>query len=183
MQILGLSESTPKSENRLKSLFWPRVRYTEDVELLGTQGYWVCVVVACSTVLIGLSTGHGIASLVDSIFYYLSGVGIRRGSRFAAVAAFLIYLLGVIVNIRVAHNAGIGAIFFLALLLANVRATWLAKRFVAQQAAEGLVIPQPTESVFTDKIPRVVWPIARWLYYVLACLMLLGTLYLLLQLH
>ncbi|HZR29438.1 MAG TPA: hypothetical protein VFA71_11735 [Terriglobales bacterium] len=39
MQTLGVSDSTPQSENWLKSLFWPSIQ--SDVDYLGAQGYWV----------------------------------------------------------------------------------------------------------------------------------------------
>jgi hypothetical protein len=46
MEILELSESTPRSESRLKSQFWPSIDSGADVDYLGTQGYWVCTAVA-----------------------------------------------------------------------------------------------------------------------------------------
>jgi hypothetical protein len=46
MQTLGLSDSMPRSESRLKSLFWPSIQSSSDVDYLGAQGYWVCAVIA-----------------------------------------------------------------------------------------------------------------------------------------
>jgi hypothetical protein len=115
--------------------------------------------------------------MLDAAFYYLAGVGIRRTSRFAAVSAFLIYFLGVIAGIKIAHSGGVVSIFFLALLLSNVRATWLAKRFASEQIAlqqSGPGTVATPQSVFTDVLPRVIWPIGRWIYYVLAVLMFFG---------
>ena len=176
MQTLGLSESTPKPENRLKTLFWPRIRYAEDVDLLGTQGYWVCVILACFTVIVSLSRNSGPASLLDALYYYLAGVGIRRTSRFAAISALVIYSLAVVASVRIAHTGGIASVFFLALLLSNVRATWLAKRFAIEQGLRRLERPatQGAISVFTDVLPRLIWPLGRWLYYGLTALMLIG---------
>ena len=39
MQNLGLSDSTPKTESRLKSLFWPSISSDVDVDYLTTQGF------------------------------------------------------------------------------------------------------------------------------------------------
>lgn len=182
MQMLGLSESTPKPENRLKTLFWPRVRYAEDVDLLGAQGYWVCVILAAFTVVANLSRHNGIAGLPDALYYYLGGVGIRRTSRFAAVSAFLIYLLNIAVGVEISHTGGVASIFFLALLLSNVRATWLAKRFGTSKAQELDTHTLPRQgSIFTDMIPRLIWPIGRWLYYGLTILILIGIAVLLLR--
>ena len=115
-------------------------------------------------------------AFLTGFFCYLAGVGIRRTSRFAAASAFLIYLLNVIAAIKVAHNGGVAPIFFLALLLSNVRATWLAKSFAREQGqhppdAGALQSPR---SVFTDVLPRLIWPTGQWLYYGLTLLMLIG---------
>lgn len=176
MQTLGLSESTPKPENRLKTLFWPRVSYPEDIDLLGSQGYWVCVIIAASTLIANLSRHTGALGLLDALFYYLAGVGIRRTSRFAATSALLIYLLSVVAALKIAHSGGVVSIFFLALLVSNVRATWLAKRLAIEQGLQQRdprALPNTT-SVFTDVLPRHIWPAGRWLYYGLAVLMLTG---------
>jgi hypothetical protein len=182
MQSLGLSESTPRSEHRLKSLFWPRVRYSEDIDLLGTQGYWACAILAAFTLLTGLTLRSGPLSLLDGLYFYLAGVGIRRTSRFAAISVFLIYLLSVIAAMKIAHTGGVLSIFFLALLLSNIRGTWLAKQLLTEQ------IPQqhgpaarPPMSIFSDVLPRLVWPIGRWVYYGLTILMFIGTAVLLLR--
>ena len=45
MQTLGLSDSTPRSESRLKSLFWPSIQSGADVDYLAVQGFWVCTIV------------------------------------------------------------------------------------------------------------------------------------------
>lgn len=38
MQTLGLTDSAPRTEGRLKSLFWPSIQTGHDVDYLGTQG-------------------------------------------------------------------------------------------------------------------------------------------------
>jgi hypothetical protein len=130
MQILGLAESTPKPENRLKSLFWPRVRYQEDVDYIGVQGFWVCCSIAFFTLLLAFVVGIRFV-IVDAVYFYLAGVGIRQRSRFAAVSALGVYLFSRIANLRLTHPASVVSIIFLALLLTNVRAIWLAARWEA----------------------------------------------------
>lgn len=164
MQILGIAESTPKPENRLKNLFWPRVRYPEDVEYLGAQGYWVCVVIALFTFLVGASAHQALSRVPEVLYFYLAGVGIRRASRFAAASVFVIYLLNVITNAWVAHSFGIVSIIFLALLFSNVRGTWMAHRFATEHPLQET---PPGTATFTDVLPRVIWPVGRWFYYVL----------------
>ena len=174
MQILGLSESTPKPENRLKTLFWPRIRYEEDVEYIGTQGFWVCVVIAVMTAV--LSFGRlGAAGLVDAFYFYLAGVGIRRRSRFAAISVLLVYLTNVYAAFRIHHSGGILSILFLALLFSNVRATWLAA-YWARHAPEPPPLPlnETLMDKFSERLPRLIWPIGQWLYYLLTALEFLG---------
>lgn len=45
MQTLGLSDSTVRTEGRLKSLFWPSIQTGADVDYLAVQGFWVCTIV------------------------------------------------------------------------------------------------------------------------------------------
>src|SRR5262250_1864628 len=45
MQTLGLSDSTVRTESRLKSLFWPSIQSGADVDYLAVQGFWVCTIV------------------------------------------------------------------------------------------------------------------------------------------
>lgn len=46
MQRLGLSDSTPRTEGRFKSLLWPTLHNEGDVDYAGQQCFWVCAVVA-----------------------------------------------------------------------------------------------------------------------------------------
>jgi hypothetical protein len=76
----------------------------------------------------------------------------------------------------VQHSGGVMSIFFLALLLSNIRATWLAKNFAAERMLQQPypLAAQAPSSVFTDTLPRLIWPVGRWLYYCLTVLMLGG---------
>src|SRR5438270_14051916 len=93
MQTLGLSDSTPRSEGRLKSLLWPSVKTAADVDYLRSQGYWLCALFGILSFAFSAATGHTIVGILGFLLYYLSGVGIREGSRYAAAVAFLFSLV------------------------------------------------------------------------------------------
>ena len=84
METLNLSDSTQRSESRLKSLFWPSIENGADVDYLGTQGYWVCTLLAIVSFIFSLATGEPVAGAVMLLFYYLGGGGVRERSRYAA---------------------------------------------------------------------------------------------------
>jgi hypothetical protein len=173
MQTLGLSDSTPRTEGRLKSLFWPTIKNDNDVDYLTRQGFWICFIVAVlSLVLIVMAAALNpmfsgpalLASLVEVCFFFLCGVGIRVLSRVAAIAAFSAYLLSVLA----AGQQGIGVlpIIILGLLLANVRATFLAAAWVSSRTEPP---PAPLTRTFSERfsdvMPRKFWPIGQYIFY------------------
>src|SRR5690242_10809571 len=97
MQTLGLSESTPRPEKRLKNLFWPTIENDVDLDYITEQGFWVCWFVAGVTEIFSIFAGHALAALFDSIFFLLAGVGVRMRSRGAAIIVFCVYLLSGVV--------------------------------------------------------------------------------------
>jgi hypothetical protein len=168
MQTLGLSDSTPRTENRLKSFFWPSIQTATDVDYLGTQGYWVCVVVGVvSFLLLLLLLGQPLGGIIVLLFYFLSGVGVRERSRYAATMVFLVYILEIIAS-GVTVSAGLVIrVIFLALLFSNMRATWIASKWV-QDSPEAVFPPRLNETLgdkLADALPQVVWPGLRFFYY------------------
>src|SRR2546425_12702491 len=83
MQTLGLSDSTPRTESRLKSLFWPSIQTGSDVDYLGAQGYWVCAVVAVFSFVSSAISSHPITGAFVLVFYYLGVIGEREPSAYA----------------------------------------------------------------------------------------------------
>jgi hypothetical protein len=73
MQTLGVSNSTPPSENRLKNLFWPTISTATDVDTLGTQGYWICAIVAVLALASSILAGQPISGVLLLLFYFLGG--------------------------------------------------------------------------------------------------------------
>ena len=167
MQILGLSPSTPRTENRLKMLFWPSVQSSSDVEVITQQGFWVCMIVAGMTLFFSLLQGMYIAGILEFVFFFMGGIGVRCRSRFAATAVFLLYFLSTLALFgALLHPLGIVRVVFLALLLANVRATWLSVR-LPLAASQSAAVPNRTFwEKFSDRFPALVWPELRWVFYI-----------------
>lgn len=161
METLGLSESTPRTESRLKSLFWPVIQNGSDVDYLGAQGYWVCTVVAVLSFVLLTATGQVITGVATLLFYYLGGVGVRERSRYAAAAVFAMYPLDTVLS------PGVVRVLISALLLSNLRATWIASRW-KPESEEAVLPPRLRETwadKFADQFPSWLWPKARIVCY------------------
>ncbi len=171
MQTLGLSDSTPQSENRLKRLFWPSIQTGSDVDTLGSQGYWVCAAVAVFSFVVTAIAGHAIIGGLVLVFYYLCGVGVREHNRYAAAVVFVSYVLD-----TVATGPTILRVFIAAILLSNLRAVWISSRW-KPESDEAILPPRLGETwgdKFGDKLPMWLWPKVRIPYYVLsACYLML----------
>jgi hypothetical protein len=169
MQTLGLSDSEPRTESRLKSLFWPSIQTGSDVDYLGAQGYWVCALVAVFSLAFSAITGHVIVGALVCLFYYLGGVGVRERSRYAAAAVLAMYVADMLVT-----GVGVVRVIFAALLLSNLRATWIASHW-KPESDEAILPPRFGETwsdKFADKMPMWLWPKVRVPYYILsACLL------------
>ena len=162
MQTLGVSGTPVQSENRLKSLFWPTIQNAADVDYLGTQGYWVCAVVAAFTLVVSLISGTPIGGVLAMLFFYFGGVGVREHSRWAASFVFALYLLDTLLA------PGILKIFLAALLLANVRGTWMASSWAPASSEADLLVrfSETWGDKFADQLPKWLWPKIRVVYYV-----------------
>jgi len=180
MEILGLSGSTPKTEGRLKTLFWPTIANDFDADHLSSQGFTMCLVIAGITLGFGLITGRIFETSWDAVFFLLSGIGIRQRSCIAAVGALIVYVgNSVLLLAQSGSGAGVVRIIVMGLLLSNVRATFLAAKWRAAGMANAVhEVPPDLNPTFWDKfstrMPRAVWPKARFVYYVMAALSCLG---------
>ena len=169
METLNLSESTPRSERRLKALFWPTIQNGSDVDYLGAQGYWVCTVVAVLSLVFLILGRQPIAGVVTFILYYVGGVGVRERSRYAAAVVFAMYFLDTLVA------PGIVRIVICGLLLSNLRATWIAARW-KPDSEDALLPPRFSETLtdkFVDRVPMWLWPKVRILYCIFSAVFLL----------
>lgn len=163
MQTLGLSDSSPGTENRLKALLWPSVNTASDLDYLGTQGYWICTLVAVASFVFSMVWGNALSGLLVFLFYYFGGVGVREHNRYAATAMAIIYSIDTILV-----SIGVVRIILAALLIANMRATWIASNW--NPSSDEAVAPPRLNETFADKLadqwPMWVWPKMRILYYI-----------------
>jgi hypothetical protein len=170
VETLGLSDSTPRSESRLKSLFWPSIQSGSDVDYLGTQGYWVCTAVAIMSFVFFAATGRPITGAIVLLYYYLGGVGVRERSRYSATVVFSMYLIDTLIS------PGVIRVFFAALLLSNLRATSIAANWKPE--SEEAILPPRLGETWSDKLadrfPLWLWPKVRIAYYVFSALCLLS---------
>ena len=169
VETLGLSDSSPRSESRFKSLFWPEIENGSDVDYLGAQGYWVCTLVAVVSFIFLIVAGKPITAMAILLYYYLGGVGVRERSRYAAAVVFAMYLLDTLLS------PGVIRILFAALLLSNLRATWIASGW--KPGSEEAFLPPRLNETWTDKfrdmLPGWLWPKARIFYYIFSAAFLL----------
>jgi hypothetical protein len=169
VETLGLSDSTPRSEGVLKSLLWPSIQSGADVDYLGTQGYWVCALVAVVSFVLFVATGHAFVGTIVLLYYYLGGVGVRERSRYAATAVFFMFFIDTLMS------PGIVRILFAALLLSNLRATCIAAGW-KPESDESALPPRLAETwsdKLSDRLPTWLWPKVRIGYYVFSAICLL----------
>lgn len=182
MQTLGLSSKPQPTDNIFKRLLWPSIESQYDVDLLGQQGFYVCVVVAVMSLAFLTILGMPFLGLFTAVVYFLAGCGVRERSVAAAAMAFALYLTNFVGGLVI----GVGGnpliqLVVLMLLFANVRATLLSRRWSAQptdntdfdfadRSTSGLL------DRFSNQLPGKVWPIGRYLFFPLAVLLLLLTL-------
>lgn len=178
MQTLGLSDSTTRSESRLKSLFWPSIQSGADVDYLAVQGFWVCTIVGALSLVFQVLAGNPVTGAVLFLLFHFGGIGVREHNPFAAgvmVAYYVIDFLGSVIFVF-ANSPGIGVVkvIIMALLLSNLRATWIAAGWKAD-SEEAALPPRMGDTVadkFSDKWPAFIWPKVKVLYYIFSFLFL-----------
>lgn len=178
MQTLGISDSSVRTESRIKSLFWPSIQSGADVEYLAVQGYWVCTLVAALSLAIMLATGQPIVGFCVLLLFHLGGIGVREHSRFAATIVFVFYVVDWLAS--PGSRFSVLRIFITALLLSNFRATWVAAKWRVG-SAEAELPPRFHETwrdKFVDEWPAWFWPKIKVVYYIfsigLLALVILG---------
>jgi hypothetical protein len=162
MQTLGVSEPTAQSDSRLKNIFWPTIHTGTDVDTLGTQGFWICVIVGVVTFAETLYSGNWIAGFLLLIYFYLGGVGVRQHSCYAAVVVFLMYLANAVAS------PGIVNFFGCVLLISVMRATFIASFWEPETVEKEMPtrFDDTWSDKFADKVPLWLWPKIRYVYYI-----------------
>ena len=174
MQTLGLSESTPRTEGRLKSLFWPTLTNGADVDYVTYQGFWLCTIIAGLTVAVGALNGQALEASFDAFFFFLCGVGIRRRSFYAAVIALVVYFASTFVLLKLTgHGFGVQRVLATALLMSNTRAIYLAWKWPATEIESNLS-PQSIWESFAQFSARWIWPVGRYVLVLLSILEVAG---------
>jgi hypothetical protein len=173
MQTLGLADTNERSDSRLKSLFWPSVQSGADVDYLGAQGYWVCTFIAVSSFGFSLLQGKPVLAVALLLFFYVGGIGVRERDLFAAAIVFTFYAIDTLISVTfLAVSSPWGMIVFrvfvTALLLSNIRATWIASKWRtdSEEAALPPRLGETWSDKFADQLPAKVWPKARIAYYI-----------------
>ena len=190
MQTLGLQGESRRSDSWLKSIFWPTVENAWDVDYLGHQGMWLCLIVAAFQLGMSVLLGGGKLfiiglGLVGALVYFLAGMGVRERSWPAAAMIFFVSVLEALTAIGTGLLLSpIGALRILlaGLLFSNLRATFIASEW--KVPAEGEDRPERFSETFRDKLfdvwPPKAWPILQIPFYALAALWCLGNLFILL---
>ncbi len=166
MQTLGLSDSTTRTESRLKSLFWPSIQTGADVDYLAVQGFWVCTIVGVFSFVVLTFVAHQpITAFLTFLLFHFGGIGVREHNPFAAAVVLICYVLDTLVS-----GIGVMRIIFTALLLSNLRATWIADHWTPE--SEEAALPPRLGETLADKVsdrwPAFVWPKVKVVYYIFA---------------
>ncbi len=176
MQTLGISESTRQPEGRIKTLLWPSIHSDVDIETITRQGLWICFALALVTLVQGLLLGQGVEGLLGMIYLTTCAIGIRNLSKAAAVATLAFYLSEKTAGLLRGQNpVGIVSIIITALLIANVRAIWLAQNLAARRTEPPMLPLQATlGDYFASTLPLKVWPWMKWVFWALTTLFVFG---------
>ena len=173
MQTLGLSDSTPRSESRLKSLFWPSIQSGADVDYLAVQSFWVCTIVGImSFASLAVFANQPVTGLMVLLLFHFGGIGVREHNPFAAAIMLVYYLLDFLASFlfSLLNSPGISVIkvIIIALLFSNLRATWIAGNWKTD-SEEAALPPRFAETFFdkfADKWPAFIWPKVKVIYYI-----------------
>jgi len=153
MQTLGLSSKPQPTDNLFKRLFWPSIESQYDVDLLGQQGFWVCTIVAAVSLAIMVMLGTPIIGLFSALAFFLGGCGVRQRSVVAAAMVFALYLVNWVSGFIIGTVGNpLVPLVILMLLFANVRATVMSRRWMAQPTkTEDQEFPERSIETVTDK--------------------------------
>jgi len=189
MQTLGLASEPKPTDGFVKRLLWPTIENEYDADLVSQQGLWVCTAVGVLSLVMSLLAGSPLIGLLIAVTYWLGGCGVRERSFAAALLVFICFLGDKLISIEagvVGVPGGGGGnplmgIVTLGLLFANVRATLLSRRWSKEHSQDetGERPERLTDSMgdkFSNVLPAKIWPVARFVFFPLAGVLLLLTL-------
>lgn len=178
METLGISGPPTPDDSFFKRIFWPSSD-SADADMLGQQGFWICLIVAVLSLIAAAFQGHLVLGVLFGLFYFFGGVGVREHDIFAAIAVTLVYLLNA-AGALVAERSfpGFLTIFIAIILTSNIRGCWIASKWL--HAGDPDLIPMRMNETWRDRLvdqmPVKVWPRMRKVFYVLALAAVLATL-------
>ncbi len=134
--------------------------------------------VAAFSFVILFATGQPVVGALVFLLFHLGGVGVREHSRFAATIIFIYYVMDTVGSYKsfLASPGGIVLrVITMALLLSNLRATWIAAHW--QGNSDEAVLPLRLNDTWMDKLgnkwPSWLWPKIRVVYYIFSIGLLL----------
>jgi hypothetical protein len=157
--------------------FWPAIKNESDADNVIRRGAWACLILAAVAILTVTIPGQQAFGIVEAVYLVVAALGIRAKSRIAAVATFA----GVFMNSIAGYSssARYGSVvvdaIILALLFANIRATWLFARWARDLDVEPVSISyrRRFDHTLMNQMPALIWPKARVAFYVLATMLLI----------
>lgn len=178
METLGLSGPPAPKDSFFRRIFWPSAD-SADADILGQQGFWLCLILAVGTGIISVFQGHPILGIVLGIFYFLCGIGVREHDVLAAVAVATVYMINISGGIVITKSPpGWLTLFVALILIGNIRGCAIATKWL--KSGDPDIIPNRLNETWQDKLvdqmPALVWPRIRIAFYVLSVIVLLLTL-------
>jgi len=134
-----------------------------------------------SQFVFSLMQGRPFLAITLLLFFYFGGVGVRQRDPLAAGMVFLFYGVDTVTTLFFMVFASpwgmiVFRIFVTALLLSNIRATWIASKWKtdSEEAALPPRLNETWSDKFADQLPTILWPKARIAYYIFgACVLTL----------
>jgi len=126
MQILGLSDSTPKPTSRFRELFWPNLTTEPAAQSACETAALACFVIAGITTIFAFFTTF--LTLIDALLFLMIGLGLRKAWRTAALAGFGLYIVEQAAGIMQGKFPGVLTLLFLVILFNGVRASFGYRR-------------------------------------------------------
>jgi hypothetical protein len=182
METLGLSSKPQKSDNIFQRLLWPTIYNQYDVDLLGQQGFWVCIALGTLSGVLLLLTGQFLVGLLTVFVFFAGACGVRERSVSAASVIFAIQLISLLSAYFISGlpPSPVISIVILMLLLANVRAAIISSRWIAAPPEESDT-DLPERSTFTaadrfaNTLPVTLWPKIKYVFFGVSALYLVLT--------
>jgi hypothetical protein len=178
MQTLGLSQESKRSDGLLKSIFWPTVENAWDVDALGRQGFWLCLIIAAFQIVATLVSGNlllMIIGAVSALTFIVGGMGVREKSWPAAALVFAIFFINLLYTVANRQFPGFLSIAAACILLSNVRAAFLASEWrpVSEDEDKPTRFNESLADKLADQLPSKAWPVLQIPFFVLTSLLML----------